>query len=52
MNTTIRPMEPYGAVRYRCGACNMPIPNFGRRKQAVRGALVWVGKCCQRKPAQ
>ena len=31
---------PMHSIRYRCGKCGMPIPNFGRRKQAVRGAMV------------
>lgn len=32
----------------RCGKCNQPMPNFGRRRQLVRGAKLWVGKCCQK----
>lgn len=31
----------------RCGKCNQPMPNLGRRRQMVRGAYLWVGKCCQ-----
>jgi hypothetical protein len=40
---------PGMSYTFRCGQCGMPIPNFGRRKQRVKGALVWVGKCCFQK---
>jgi hypothetical protein len=44
------PFKPAGIgleVRMRCGKCNQPMPNAGRKLQRHRGAKVWVGKCCQ-----
>jgi len=47
-----RPAGPGLPVAMRCGKCNQPMPNFGRRLQLVRGAKLWVGKCCQVKKAE
>jgi hypothetical protein len=46
------PWRPAGIgleVRMRCGKCDKPMPNAGRKRQLHRGAKVWVGKCCQAK---
>jgi hypothetical protein len=44
-----RPAGPGHAISFRCGKCNQPIANWGRKLQLVRGAKVWIGKCCQAK---
>ena len=36
-------------VRLLCGRCGKSIPNLGRKRMRVLGALVWVGQCCQPK---
>lgn len=42
-----KPAGPGMAYKGRCGNCGNIIPNYGRRKQRVRGAMLYVGKCCQ-----
>lgn len=32
---------------FRCGICNQPMRNLGRRKVKHRGAVVWAGQCCK-----
>jgi hypothetical protein len=42
-----RPAGPGHSISTRCGKCQQPMPNYGRRLQLVRGAKVYVGRCCQ-----
>jgi hypothetical protein len=54
-------IKPRGDVRFlpvgtghhpllRCGKCQATMPNAGRKLVKVRGAKLWIGKCCQTPP--
>lgn len=42
-----RPAGPGHHPLLRCGKCNQPMPNAGRKRVLYRGAKVWIGACCQ-----
>ena len=45
---TFRFAGPGSTWTMRCGECDKPMPNLGRRQKKVRGLFVMVGKCCQK----
>jgi Zn-finger protein len=43
-----RPAGPGHTVSMRCGKCNSPMRNYGRRLISYRGAKVWACQSCQK----